>query len=116
MKNFELTKDYQEHNSEHKWIEILPLTDEQYKLLFDSNGYPIKDANIADLAKESKKPVVDDEKLNSLKEIYNDLISDIDISAEAEYELINLCVSEIDGVCSGIMNFRQQGEHNQIRF
>ena len=116
MKNFELTKDYYVPNSEHKWIEILPVIEEQYKLLFDSNGYPIKGIDTVNLAKESKKDVVDNEKLNLLKELYNDLISDIDSSADAEYELINVCVSEVDGMHSGIMNFRQQGEHKQIRF
>lgn len=123
MKNFELTKDYYVPNSEHKWIEILPVIEEQSKLLFDSKGYPIKGIDTVNLAKESKKDVVDNEKLNLLKELYNNLISDINSSVDAEieefyysYELINVCVSEVDGVYSGIMNFRQQGEHKQIRF
>ena len=116
MKNFELTKDHYVPNSEHKWIEILPVIEEQSKLLFDSNSYPIKDTDIANLAKESRKDVIDSKKLNLLKKLYNNLISDIDSSAGAEYELINVCVAEVDGIHSGIINFRINQEHKQIRF
>ena len=116
MKNFELTKDYYVPNSEHKWIEILPVIEKQSKLLFDSNSYPIKDTDIANLAKESRKDVIDSKKLNLLKKLYNNLISDIDSSAGAEYELINVCVAEVDGIHSGIINFRINQEHKQIRF
>ena len=116
MKNFELTKDYYVPNSEHKWIEILPVIEEQSKLLFDSNSYPIENTDIANLAKESRKDVIDSKKLNLLKKLYNNLISDIDSSAGAEYELINVCVAEVDGIHSGIINFRINQEHKQIRF
>lgn len=103
--------------SEGTWVELLPVTlTEEQKTLLNSNNVKDK-SKIDELFKyiKSQREValaLEDEAI--AESIYT---ANKPVLEEGEtYELISVNMTLTEGSASGIINFRINGEHKQIRF
>ena len=111
MKNYQST-------TEGSWIELLKveLTDEQ-KALLTSTDEADKDAQkeLKEQIKTQREGSVPAKKKNKLKEFYNSVKPEL--KEKDSYQLISADLSEKqEGVFTGILNCRVNGEHKQVRF
>jgi hypothetical protein len=102
---------------ENSWIEILPvaLTKEQVDLS-TSQKEEDKESKmeLSQLIKSQREGEVEVEKLEELNSLYNSVKPEL---KEADvYELISVDLSEKEEIFVGILNYRINGEHKQIRF
>lgn len=109
MKNFNST-------TEGTWIELVrvELTDEQKTLLMskDPDDKDAQEQLVSKIKSDSQKSVSSEKssKLSGLYNYFKPIIGDSDV-----YELISINVTEGD-LFKGILNYRLNGEHKQVRF
>lgn len=111
MKNYQST-------TEGSWIELLKveLTDEQKALLMSTDEAD-RDAQqeLREQIKADKEGEVDEAKVTELTTFYQDIKPEL--KEEDTYQLISADISEKqEGAFTGIVNYRVNGEHKQIRF
>ena len=102
--------------TEETWVEVLKveLTEEQ-KALMDSTNEEDREAKIAlaQSIKDQREAQLPEDKVAELVSFYNTIKP---VLKEADvYQLISADISESDAF-KGILNYRVNGEHIQIRF
>jgi phosphoribosylformylglycinamidine (FGAM) synthase-like enzyme len=97
-----------------KWYEVLEyhLTEEQKEILASKKAKDIKaKSELKKLIEENSKGEVDETKANELNDFYKSIKPQ-----DRNFKLISCDLVEDTDIYSGILNFRINGEHKQIRF
>lgn len=97
-----------------KWHEVLEyhLTDEQKELLASRKAKDIKaQSELKKLIEVESKGEVNETELERLNNFYKEIKPN-----QRNSKLISCDIIEVDEVYSGILNYRLNGEHKQIRF
>ena len=109
-------KTYQS-TTEGTWIEVLPvqLSEEQIQLMMSKDDADKEaQAQLAADIKSQRENEVSEEKSSELASFYSTVkpsIKEGDV-----YKLISIDLTETDANKTGILNYRINGEHKQIRF
>lgn len=111
MKNYQST-------AEGSWVELLKveLTNEQKELLISTDDSD-KNAktSLINLIKSQKEGNVKSTKNNELNNFYQSIKPEL--KEKDNYEFISVTLSEKEkGAFKGILNYRINGKHKQIRF
>ncbi len=102
---------------ENSWIEVLPVTlTKEQRDLITSQKEEDRDAQkeLSQLIKSQREGIVELVKSEQLSNLYDTLKPEL--KETDEYQLIAIDLSEKqEGKFTGILNFRVNGEHKQIR-
>jgi hypothetical protein len=102
---------------ENIWIEVLPVTlTKEQRDLITSQKEEDRDAQkeLSQLIKSQREGIVELVKSEQLSNLYDTLKPEL--KETDEYQLIGIDLSEKqEGKFTGILNFRINGEHKQIR-
>ena len=110
MKNFQST-------TEGNWVELKPvqLTEEQRTLLMSTDEADREaQASLVEWIKSEREGEVTAKKKKELTAFYE--TKKPELKKDDTYKLISIDLSEKEGVFSGILNCRVNGEHKQVRF
>jgi t-SNARE complex subunit (syntaxin) len=110
MRNFQST-------TEGTWIELLPvqLTEEQKTLMISTNKENEEaKQTLMETIRAQRESIVSSEKQEQLNSFYN-LIKP-EVGENDVYDFVSANLSKKESKISGILNFRVNGEHKQIRF
>jgi hypothetical protein len=100
---------------EGEWVEVLPvnLTEEQKSILESEDKVAKK--QLSELIKSQKQGPVDEIKKSELDRFYN--IVKPKLKEGDSYELISISLSKkAKNIFTGILNYRINKEHKQVRF